>query len=144
MTDPNICADAINTILTVMSQHKLPQDPLLVAISANGVLDDAPRDYPLLLTPLYRWMLSGVFDDKRAMEAALKKADPTGGYVIVRPSVLGDGQSKGLSTIRQGTTESPVLGWGISRDDVGLWMFERLVKDDHREAWKGLGACITY
>ena len=142
--DPPICSNAANTILMAMSQAPLPQQPLLVMISANGVLNDAPRDYPWALTPLYRWLLRGIYDDKRAMEAALVRAKPPGGYVTIRPSILSDGASKGLEVIRQGTTEQPVFGYGISREDVGLWMYENLVKVQDRSAFEGVGINITY
>lgn len=131
MNDPTICGDATDSILTAMSQMQMHPRPLFVVISANGVRDEIPRDYPLVLTPLYRWLLSGVYDDKRRMEATLLKVDPKdGGIVVVRPSALTNGPSKGLEAIREGTMLKPVLGYSISRDDVGLWLFENLI--EHR------------
>lgn len=144
MTDPTVCGDATDCILSTMAQSKLPNQPLLVVISANGVRDDIPRDYPLMLTPLYRWILTGVYDDKRRMEATLLKANPHGGFVIVRPSVLNNGESKGLKAIRQGTTQKPVLGYSIARNDVGLWMYENVVQRQEKVAFLNDGVPITY
>ncbi|KAK4502492.1 hypothetical protein PRZ48_005917 [Zasmidium cellare] len=144
MTDPNICGDAIDCVLSVMAQSKLPNQPLLVVISGNGVRNDGPRDYPLLLTPLYRWLLTDIYDDKRRMEASLMKAKPVGGFVIVRASPLTHGPSKGLEAIRQGTMQQPVLGYGISRDDVGLWLFENVVRQQEPPAFFNDEVSITY
>jgi hypothetical protein len=130
------------------AMDRMDNKPLLVVISANGVLDNGPRDYPLALTPLYRWMLRGVFDDKRKMEDIVAGAGRRlgGGFVVVRPSVLVDGPSKGISVIRQGTTNDPVQGFSISREDVGLWMYEMVIKPEDRSAFPimNTGVQITY
>lgn len=144
MIDPTICGDATDSILTAMSQTNMPCQPLLVVISANGVRDDIPRDYPLILTPLYRWLLTGIYDDKRRMEASLENAKTAGGFVVVRPSALINGESRGLKAIRQGTTKKPVLGYSISRDDVGLWVFENLVQRGEKIDFLNDGVSITY
>nr|POF13559.1 hypothetical protein CFP56_02582 [Quercus suber] len=144
MTDPAICSVAVDNILTVLAQTERTQHPLLVVISANGVLDHAPRDYPLALTPLYRWLLCGIYDDKRKMEAALERAQPAGKFLIVRPSVLSDGNGKGLAYVRQGDTQNPVLGYGISRHDVGLWIFENVIRPCDRSSILNIGVNITY
>ena len=122
----------------------LPQQPLLVVISANGVLDQEPRDYPLALTLLYRWMLIAIYDDKRIMESTLEKMRPSGAYLLVRPSVLNDEPSRGIEAIRQGTTNEPVQGWSISREDVGLWIYERVIKPSDRSSIVNNGFVITY
>jgi len=67
-------------------------------------------------------------------------------YMVVRPSVLSNGDSKGMDAMRQGTTDSPAIGYGISRNYVGLWMYEKLMNtalaDGTRFANKGVQ--ITY
>ncbi|KAJ8605960.1 hypothetical protein MRB53_041253 [Persea americana] len=144
MTDPNICGDAVDCILSVMAQSKLPKQPLLVVISGNGVRNDGPRDYPLILTSLYRWLLADIYDDKRRMEASLMKTKPAGGFVIVRASPLTDGPSKGVEVIRQGTMQQPVLGYSVSRDDVGLWLFDNLVRQEGTPLFLNGDVSITY
>ena len=130
-------------MLDVINTRKLQKQPLLAVISANGVLDEGPRDYPLPLTPLYRWMLCGIYDDKRRMEDILRQAKLKSGYVVVRPSVLSNGPSQGIGSIRQGTTEEPSVGYGISRDDVGLWMFQKIIEASSRDDLKNKGITIT-
>ena len=76
------------------------------------------------------------------MEATLEKTQPESGHLVVRPSVLSNGLSKGVGAIRQGTTEKPVRGYGISRDEVGLWIFENLIKLQDRKTSDGVN--ITY
>ena len=78
MADHTICSNAVNTVLLAMQQTSLTYHPLLAVISANGVLSHALRDHQLALTPLYRWMLRNLYDDDRAMEAALAAARPLG------------------------------------------------------------------
>ncbi|TKA69950.1 hypothetical protein B0A55_11161 [Friedmanniomyces simplex] len=143
-TDPGICHKATCNILAALKDSKDAASTLLVIISANGVLNDSPRDYPLALLPLYAWLLRGVFDDKRAMETALMKTKPTGGYVVVRPSVLDSGPSKGMHSVREGTMEQPVQGYGIGRDDVGLWIYSRVVETEDRSALYNQGFQIRY
>ncbi|EMD00239.1 hypothetical protein BAUCODRAFT_145536 [Baudoinia panamericana UAMH 10762] len=144
MTVPNICSAATETILRATAEADLDPQPLLVVISANGVLNDSPRDYPLVLTPLYRWLLNGVYDDKRQMEATLKSAKPKGGYLVLRPAVLSDAPGKGLEAVRQGTAEHPVVGFGISREDVGLWMYEKLINTTNRGGFVNTGVQVSY
>lgn len=144
MTDSNICGDAIDCILSVTAHSALTRQPLLVVISGNGVRNDGPRDYPLMLSPLYRWLLTDIYDDKRCMEASLTKTRPAGGFVIVRASLLTDGASKGLEMIREGTMQQPVLGYSISRGDVGLWIFENLARQQEPPAFLNDEVSITY
>lgn len=62
------------------------------------------------------------------MEKAI--GDQTDNFVIVRPSLLTNGKAQGGGKIRVGTEGEPVVGYVISREDVGLWMFENLVQGD--------------
>ncbi|KAJ5733765.1 hypothetical protein N7493_002551 [Penicillium malachiteum] len=50
-------------------------------------------------------------------------------YLIIRPSLLteGDGDGDGMHKIKEWTADNPAVGYVISRSDVGLWMFERVV-----------------
>ena len=60
------------------------------------------------------------------MEKAI--IERTDRFVIVRPSLLTNGKARGRRKIRVGTEAEPAVGYTISREDVGLWMFEHLVK----------------
>ena len=56
--------------------------------------------------------------------------EQTDRFVIVRPSLLTNGRALGGKRVKVGTEEEPVVGYMISREDVGLWIFENLVKGD--------------
>ncbi len=82
------------------------------------------------------------------MEAAIvKEAQSTesaiGNFVIVRPSLLTNGKAEGGSKLRVGTDKKPAVGYTVSRDDVGFWMFENLVQGDNSELL-GKAPSITY
>lgn len=151
MAEGAICSDGTRTILAALGTATgAGRKPTMAVISSIGVQQDLPRDYPLMLAPLMRWMLNAAFDDKRDMEKQLKdsvregNASPLESYIIVRPTVLADGDSKGLGAIREGVDGDPVIGWSISRADVGLWMFTRFVKEDVEKIFENTGICITY
>ena len=65
------------------------------------------------------------------------------GFVLIRPSLLLDGQALGSSKVRVGTEMKPAVGYTIHRNDVGLWMYENLVEGD-REKWAGQKVSLTY
>ena len=69
--------------------------------------------------------------------------EQTDRFVIVRPSLLTNGKAHGGAKIRVGTEEQPAVGYTISREDVGLWMFEILVQGDGAR-YVGQKVIITY
>lgn len=76
------------------------------------------------------------------MEKAI--AEQTDRFVIVRPSLLTNGKALGGTKIRTGTEERPAVGYTISREDVGRWMFENLVRGDAGARYVGKKVIITY
>lgn len=64
-------------------------------------------------------------------------------FVIVRPSFLTNGKAQGGEKVRVGTEEKPAVGYMISREEVGLWMFENLVQGDGA-AFVGQKVIITH
>ena len=66
------------------------------------------------------------------------------GFVAIKPSLLMDGDWGGLEVVRQGVPDKPAVGYTIRRQDVGLFICERLVKQDMREEWLNKGISITY
>ncbi|KAL8980334.1 MAG: hypothetical protein Q9205_004550 [Flavoplaca limonia] len=157
--DPTICQDAIRTILSAL--RNLPASPLnpkpwLFVLSTTGI-SSRVRDVPLLLTPLYHWILAVPHKDKKEMEAVLiaEASKPASdrameNFVILRPSLLTDGARLGSGHIRVGEedensgTASPAVGYTISREDVGGWLFEELVDGNGREKYAGKMVSITY
>ena len=88
--------------------------PLMVVISTTG-LSSQGRDVPLLMLPLYHWMLPVPHADKQKMERLLVDAttsnpatSPISGFVVVRPSLLTDGAMLGLDKVR--------VGWEVEAD----------------------------
>lgn len=66
-------------------------------------------------------------------------------FVITRASLLTNGPALGKDTIRAGTEKKPAVGYTISRDDVGGWIFERYIDSgEERAKWLGEKAIITY
>ncbi|KAK8186790.1 hypothetical protein BC567DRAFT_153944 [Phyllosticta citribraziliensis] len=147
LEDPTICQDATKTILE--AARAVGGQPHLLVISSAG-LTDKGRDVPLVMAPLYYWLLAVPHADKKAMEKLIEAdfAKPASeraikGYTIVRPTFFTDGPSCGLDSVRVGSEEEPAIGYTVSRNDVGLWVFENAVKKA-QELDGGKVVYITY
>ncbi len=92
---------------------------------------------------------------------------PIKGAVIVRPSLLLDGTAKGSESTRVGWEHSrseatvlketgyehgkngqeeapgPVVGYTITREDVGAWIYEKIVNSAERDSWMGKSVTLT-
>jgi len=166
LTDPTICADATRTIvaaLTALQQsHKAAakklatKTPLMLVISTTGLHKTPKRDVPLLLFPLYRWLLAGPHEDKEVMEDTLFAAaansgsdatTPIRGAISVRPTLLTNGERVGRERLRVGVEGAPALGYTVARADVGAWIFEEVVQglgEEGRGRWVGERVTLTY
>ncbi|KAK5113865.1 hypothetical protein LTR85_010398 [Meristemomyces frigidus] len=150
--DATLCRDAVATILHALQQLKPSKEPLFINMTTTGIQPKGkPRDVPLLFVPLYHWLLAAPHEDKRgvvdmlAEHVRLPEAERgIEGFVNVMASLLMDGEGKGLQAVREGVTEKPAVGYTIQRKDVGLWIFERLVKSEARGEWLNKSASITY
>ncbi|KAL8725319.1 MAG: hypothetical protein Q9166_007425 [cf. Caloplaca sp. 2 TL-2023] len=153
--DPTVCQDAIRTILTALrtSPASNPK-PLLVALSTTGISSQA-RDVPILMTPLYHWLLAVPHKDKKEMESLLmdEAAKPAqeraiDNFIAVRPSLLTDAGRLGTEKVRVGEeirgAANPAVGYTISREDVGGWMFDELLEGQGRDKYAGKLVSITY
>jgi len=149
--DPTICAEALRTISTALTKLSTsfvkasPHQPLLCIISTTGVTT-GPRDVPILLTPLYHWLLAPAHVDKRETENLVVKAaeeKKIRGFVIIRPSLLLDGPAKGTASVRVGQEGTPAVGYTIRRDDVGAWIYEKVVKGNG-DGYVGERVSLTY
>lgn len=72
-------------------------------------------------------------------------------FVIVRPSLLKDGKRLGAEKVRVGEEGegimAPAVGYTISREDVGGWVFENVVakgEEEGRKRWGGKMVSLTY
>lgn len=94
----------------------------------------------MAMVPLYHWLLAVPHADKKAMEVALsndvKSSSPAiGGFVGIRPSLLMNGDAKGVAGVRVGVegakdVESLAVGYTVAREDVGIWIFEEVLKGE--------------
>ena len=65
------------------------------------------------------------------------------GFVTVRPSLLTSGPGERYP-VKVGTEPKPAIGYTISRDDVGKWIFDEIVNNKQRDHWLGEKVTLTY
>jgi len=169
LDDPHVCEKGMDSLLAAIKRLKEEKpgiqgpEPVVVAVSTTG-LSDAGRDIPLLMVPLYKVMLKGPHEDKKAMEDKLVKGNGNGGvvkrWIIVRPSLLTDGKPEdvvsergGGSLVRVGVedlsrgeggnkVESKAIGYTITREDCGRWVFDELLSG-RKDASGYFGKAVT-
>ncbi|PWY96133.1 hypothetical protein BO94DRAFT_529545 [Aspergillus sclerotioniger CBS 115572] len=131
LDNPTVCQDATRTILAAAQSSS--RKPRLVAISTTGLSNK--RDIPVMMMPLYHWLLKVPHEDKKVMEGQIvaEMEKPVAeraidNYLLVRPSLLVDGNGDGLAKIKTGTDTNPAIGYVICRRDVGLWIFENAIR----------------
>jgi NAD(P)H-binding len=142
---PTLCGDAATVLVTAL-KHLAPEPkPFIVAISTTGIpqgaYENMDEDVPWGMRTLYHFVLQQPHADKAVMERVIAQAGretPSvfSGWAIVRPTLLGNGEAKGIESIRVGwvgkdkSGPGPQTGYQISRADVGNFIFEKLVKGD--------------
>ncbi|PYI09733.1 hypothetical protein BO78DRAFT_21934 [Aspergillus sclerotiicarbonarius CBS 121057] len=131
LDNPTVCQDATRAILAAAQLS--PRKPRLVVISTTGLSNK--RDVPVMMMPLYHWLLKVPHEDKKVMEdqivAEMQKPETEraiDNYLIVRPSLLVDGDGDGLPKLKTGSDTNPAIGYAICRCDVGLWIFENAIR----------------
>ncbi|KAL2206220.1 hypothetical protein CC79DRAFT_1322700 [Sarocladium strictum] len=134
VSDPDVCKKGMTCLLdalkTLRSQGAVG-DPLIVAISTISH-SRFGRDIALLMIPIYKVFVSVPAADKQIMEDRLA-ASGEKNWVVVRPSHLTNGSRPdapvrvGIEDLEKGI-ESREIGYSISREDVGRWCFEQLLK----------------
>ncbi|KAL8873477.1 MAG: hypothetical protein Q9174_001069 [Haloplaca sp. 1 TL-2023] len=143
--DPLVCRETIATVVAALGRFSRASGdtaarmPLMIAISTTGLSQN--RDIPLAMVPLYHWMLAVPHADKRIMEERIveaKKGNLIRDYVIVRPSLLLDGQSKEVRVGWEGKApgalgEGAAIGYSITREDVGRFIFDNVIAKDGGE-----------
>lgn len=163
---PTICEDSCKAILSALRDLRKDNviteanKPTIVCISTTGLTKK--RDVPLELNWMYHYLLSMPHRDKAVMEELVARTSletgpdaPIDSFIIIRPSLLMDGVSKGMSAVRVGwveheaapgaaTGDSPgaAIGRTIRRADVGIWLFENAIR--HPVEWKGRCVTLTY
>ena len=148
----DLCHTAATNILTALMELKTGTKPVLIALSTTGMTEgDEPRDLPIMMMPIYKIMLANPHKDKLQMEHIIQEhmAGAEGdqvikGYIFPRPSLLSNGNAKGLSKIHVGMELKPAIGYTISRDDVGLWLFESLIAGTGRNEYLNHKPTLTH
>lgn len=162
LDDPTICQDGIATVLSALRAKtsagagRRGPKPFFAALSTTGI-SAQKRDVPLAMLPMYHWLLAVPHKDKKEMEALLlaemaKSAEQRviQDFLTVRPSFLTNGERRGSGKLRVGKEDAagakPVVGYTISREDVGGWLFDEVIKggNQRRQQWTGKMVTITY
>ena len=167
--NPHVCATGMQAVVDAADELKCSMagetgketKPLVVAISTTGI-SRKKDDVPIILGPLYHWVLATPHVDKRAMEDILASAaigsqgqskKPFGGAVAIRPTLLADGEPKGVEKVNVGwegigedSTEGtePAKGYTIRRADVGAWIFSEIIEKNTRMQWSGRAVSLAY
>ena len=133
--NPDLCGDAMKVLVDVLadvrSRGVAQGQPRVIALSSTG-LSTLQRDIPLAMVPLYHVMLKQAHEDKRTMENHLIRSGED--FTIIRGSLYSDGpESKkplraGMEDPIAGKLESKAIGYIISREDVGKWIFENVIQ----------------
>ncbi|KAL1840013.1 hypothetical protein VTJ49DRAFT_930 [Mycothermus thermophilus] len=158
MSDPHVCEKGMTALLEALRTLRQSDDnnnkptgkPRLIAVSSTG-LSTLGRDLPWAMVPMYKLLLGQAHRDKKAMEDLVVEAGKGGEveWTIVRGSLYTDGPATegkvraGWEDPVAGTRGEVPIGYTISREDVGKWIFEKCVEGSGEE-WVGRAAVLTY
>ena len=160
LDDPTICQDATSTVLKSLKAGLKPNSnsskkPVFIVISTTG-MSDYGRDIPIAMIPLYHWLLPVPHADKKKMEEILaheaQSAESSiAGFVVLRASLLTTGPELGVEKVRADTEQGgkvakKAIGYTISRNDVGNWIYEKLVAghEKNEASYLNQNVTITY
>ncbi|WYZ39702.1 hypothetical protein EsH8_IV_000043 [Colletotrichum jinshuiense] len=130
--DPDVCKNGTAALLGALEKLRgqgVAGRPRLSVISTTGISDHA-RDVPMLQVPMYHVLLKAPHADKKVMEQKLVASAED--FTFVRPAFLSDGEVPhrkirvGIEDPKTGV-QSKAVGYGISREDVGRWIFENIL-----------------
>ncbi|KAJ0308911.1 hypothetical protein Brms1b_009360 [Colletotrichum noveboracense] len=137
--DPDVCKNGIAAVLRALETLRgrgVVGKPRMAVVSTTGISGFA-RDVPVLQVPMYHVLLRAPHADKKVMEERLAGSGET--WTAVRPAFL---VRVGVEDPRTGV-ESKAVGYGISREDVGRWIFENILRDGGMEV-VGKAVSITW
>lgn len=151
---PNLCAASMLNVLAAMPRDPVPR---LILISSIGLTKSSHDSLPVLLKPMYGYLLQGPHADKLGMERLVAHAAgrewkneevpagilpdgwqarlPEAGFqkctLVVRPAFLTDGKCKGDKEGNAGyrASDHELGGYTVSRRDVAHFIAEQAVKD---------------
>ena len=170
LDNPHICETAATTLTNALKEIYTNQPalksqraakPLLAFISTTGITR-GPEDVPFAIRFLYHQMLTIPHADKKKTEnifrADAENTNEEGkvfrGFVGVRPTLLTPFDNSpsnykdvvGLAKVRAGTEMKPAIGYSIKRGDVGLWVWENVVREavgGGKGKWEGEMVSLT-
>jgi putative NADH-flavin reductase len=149
MDDKSVCEKGTQILLASIKQLRengVRGHPHIVAVSSTG-LSPFERDIPLPLVPLYRTLIKTAHKDKRAVEELLYSSNER--WTIIRPSLLIDNCTNPTNTIRVGIEdpkigiEEKAIGYVITREEVGRWIFKAILKGDSLERYTRKAVSLT-
>ncbi|KAF9874352.1 fungal specific transcription factor domain-containing protein [Colletotrichum karsti] len=151
LEDAHVCekgmAVLLDTIKKLRAEKNVTGNPRIIGQSSTGI-SKFGRDTPLVIYPLYKGLLHTPHEDKRALEELLFNCDED--WTVLRASFLTNGPEVQGYAIKVGV-EDPVdgveelaIGYTISREDVGKWMFENILNKDGKDRYVRKVATITY
>ncbi|KXX82524.1 Oxidoreductase AflX [Madurella mycetomatis] len=157
MDDPHVCENGIAALLTALQRCRAEgatagaPPARIVVVSTTGI-SELGRDMPLLMVPMYKLLLGTAHKDKRALEDALVKGPGKDEeWTIVRGSLYtGGGETEGAVRVGvedpvRGVVESLAVGYTISREDVGKWIFKNVIDDEEGgRKWVRKTVTVTY
>jgi hypothetical protein len=144
----DLCTSAMRVLSKVVAEAQ-PNAPKILIVSSTGLTPQSKRVMPLLLRPLYGWILHHAHADKRGLESILfhamgkeyeqgqtpgepilkpdwKSELPAEGWakhaVVIRSAWLTDGEERGVYRATVGDR----YAWYVSRRDVGHFIAEEL------------------
>ncbi|KAK1963496.1 hypothetical protein LY78DRAFT_683251 [Colletotrichum sublineola] len=139
-----VLLDALKNLRT---EKGVSGNPRILGLSSTGI-SKFGRDTPLLIAPLYKGLLHVPHEDKRAMEELLFASNEA--WTVVRASLLTNGKEQPPGAVRVGLedpskgVEQLAIGYTISREDVGRWIFENVLQKDGNDEFVRKVATITY
>jgi len=171
--------NALRQSPTNHSESAINNKPLILAISSTGIYrggEDDPRDLYIPMLMMYKCLLGGPHKDKIAMEDVLTAAagsdvnsdaknNPLCDYLVVRGALFNDqpAEAKPLRAgypkrvpgvgegVKWGDVAGPAIGCGVSREDVGRWVWEEVAsgragwneQGEYVGEWKGKKVTLT-
>ncbi|KAH8178756.1 NAD(P)H-binding domain-containing protein [Sarocladium implicatum] len=151
VSDPDVCKKGMKCLLeslTNLRSQGAVGSPRIVAISTISHSRHG-RDIAIPMIPIYKLFVSVPAADKQVMEDLLV-ASSERDWVVVRPSHLVDGERSereirvGVEDIEKGV-EKLEIGYSISREDVGRWCFEELMKvKEVKQEYRNKAVSLTW
>ncbi|KAK2007859.1 hypothetical protein LZ32DRAFT_34530 [Colletotrichum eremochloae] len=151
LEDVHVCEKGMAVLLDALrnlrTEKGVSGNPRILGLSSTGI-SKFGRDTPLLIAPLYKGLLHVPHEDKRAMEELLFASNEA--WTVVRASLLTNGKEQPPGAVRVGLedpskgVEQLAIGYTISREDVGRWIFENVLQKDGNDEFVRKVATITY